>query len=127
MCSTRAPASRAASTQGVTFASWSSRETITSSPGSPGAAQGSAQAKRERGHVRPERDRLRVITSDEIGQCRVRFVEQCVARSTGGKHAAMVGVDGCQILAYCVGDALRNLAAGWTVQVDRQLAIDRPR
>ena len=61
------PRSRATACQGPTLAWWSSSVITISSPGAPPPAQRPGQVEGQGGHVRPERDLVRVGV-EEVGQ-----------------------------------------------------------
>ena len=113
---TVAPAASAAITQGRTFASWSSRETTTSSPGPQPAASVRARSKVSWVALRPNTmPRGSAPSRSAIAE---RAAEHgVVGQPLGGGDPAAVGDRGGQRLGDRAGDRLRHLGPAGAVEV----------
>ena len=90
-----------------------------SSPRLPGSRERAAQRKRQRRHVRAERNLLRTLGSDEVRDRPMRVREHRVARLRGRKRPAAIRVAVQQIIGDRLGDPARRLAARGPVEEDR--------
>ena len=85
----------------------------------PGPGECSTQCERQRRHVRPEGDLLRLLGSDKIRNRAMRVREHRIALLRSRKRPAVIRVALQQIIGDRVGDPARRLAARRPIEEDR--------
>ncbi len=92
--------------------------------GLPGFGQCPAKSEGQRGHVRAEANRVRIICAQKVRRGLMGVFKHRIALITGGKFALVVCIAVCQIIANGINDTLRNLAARRAIKERHGLAIN---